>query len=391
MSDDTKSPTDTAAQGTGNGESDRKPVIDRGNRKKLFVILAVVVAVIAVGWVLYDVFIGSRTVSTDNAYVDGQNADVTPLVSGQIVAVSVTNTQIVKKGQLLLQIDNADQKLAVQKAEADLAAARRMFEQTAAQGRSLGAQAAAQGAAIGEARASLVAARTDLAKAQADYDRRKALQGTGAVSADELTSALAALQASRAKVQQMSATLARQESERAGAEQAQAATEALVRGTSVDTAPAVMQAKAALDQARLNLARTEVRAPVDGVVSKLTAQVGQMAQQGMTTMTIVPVDQLYVDANFKENKLGKVRVGQEVTLTSDFYGSDVEYHGRVVGLAGGTGAAFAPIPAQNASGNWIKVVQRLPVRIALDPKELRQHPLRVGLSMNVSIDVVGAR
>jgi membrane fusion protein (multidrug efflux system) len=166
-----------------------------------------------------------------------------------------------------------------------------------------------------------------------------------------------------------------------------AANDALVRGSSVETDPAVRAAKARLDAALLDLERTEIRAPVAGVVSRLQVQTGQRLNAGQTIMTIVPIEKLYVEANFKEGQLGRVRVGMPVELTSDLYGGDVVYRGTVVGLAGGTGSSMAVIPAQNATGNWIKTVQRLPVRIALEPAELRRHPLRVGLSMEVVIDV----
>ncbi|WP_120716032.1 HlyD family secretion protein [Tsuneonella amylolytica] len=375
-------PNDTPADG-------QEPVVPTSKRRGLFIKLAVVVVVLGAIWLAYELVIGTRTVSTDNAYVQGQNAMVTPLVAGQIVAVPVVETQTVKKGQVLLRIDDTDQRIAFDRARADLLAARRGYDAVQAQGRAQWQQAAAQGAMVTEARAQLSAARSELAKAQVDYDRRRALQGTGAVSADEVTAAAAAVQTARARVEQVSASVAQQERQRQAAIANRAATLAPITGSSVDSAPAVQQAAAALEAARIDLERTVVRAPVDGVVAQLSAQVGQMVQRGAPVMTVVPVGQLYVDANFKENQLGKVRVGQAATLTSSFYGGDVVFHGRVIGFAGGTGAAFAPIPAQNASGNWIKVVQRLPVRIALDPKELAAHPLRVGLSMDAEIDVAG--
>jgi membrane fusion protein (multidrug efflux system) len=165
------------------------------------------------------------------------------------------------------------------------------------------------------------------------------------------------------------------------------AAEALTANTSVENHPEVLAAKAQLDTAKLNLSRTVITAPVTGLVAQRNVQVGQMAGAGRPIMAVVPIQDVYVDANFKEDQLAKVRPGQTVTLTSDLYGSSVKFHGTVAGLGGGTGAAFAIIPAQNATGNWIKVVQRIPVRIALDPTELRDHPLRVGLSMKVSIDI----
>lgn len=379
---------ETSPADTGDAQ---QPMVAAERRKTLLIRLAVIVALIGALWAGYHFMIGSRTITTDNAYVQGQNAMVTPLVSGQVLEVPVVETQVVKKGQILMRIADIDQRIALAKAEANLLAARRDFAAVRAQADAQAQQAAAQGAMVTEARAQLAAAQSDLARAQIDYDRRRALEGSGAVSANEVTAAANALQTARAKVQQASASVSQQERQRQSAISNRTATLAPITGSSVDTAPAVRQAQAALEAARLDLERTIVRAPVDGVVAKLTAQVGQMAQRGTPVMTVVPVGQLYVDANFKENQLGKVRIGQPVTLTSDFYGSDVEFHGKVVGLAGGTGAAFSPIPAQNATGNWIKVVQRLPVRIALDPRELAAHPLRVGLSMEAEIDVTGRR
>jgi membrane fusion protein (multidrug efflux system) len=209
------------------------------------------------------------------------------------------------------------------------------------------------------------------------------------VSGDELTQARTAFQSAQA-----ARALARAGVESAEATQAAAtgelqASAAMVEGTNIGTAPEVLAARARLAQARLNLQRTVIRAPIDGIVTSRQVQIGQRVAAGAPIMTLVPVAAAYVDANFKEDQLAKVRPGQPVRLTSDFYGGDVVFHGRVVGFAGGTGAAFALIPAQNATGNWIKVVQRLPVRIALDPRELTQHPLRVGLSMTATVDTRG--
>jgi membrane fusion protein (multidrug efflux system) len=206
------------------------------------------------------------------------------------------------------------------------------------------------------------------------------------VSADELTSAENAFAAAKANLEMSRAALAQAGSNRGQSFRDQAAVRALIEGTTVDTNPDVLSAQSKVDQAKLDLERTVIRAPVDGVVTGRAIQVGQRVAPGATLMRVVPISELYVDANFKEGQLGKVKAGQAVTMTSDLYGSDVVYHGRVAGFSGGTGAAFALIPAQNATGNWIKVVQRLPVRIVLDPRELEAHPLRVGLTMDADID-----
>lgn len=374
------------AAGSGTGR-----VLDGEKRKPLLIYLAIAVVVIGLAWFLYAEFIGSRSVSTDNAYVAGDNAQVTPLTSGRVIEVAVIDTQPVRKGQLLMRLDDADQKLALAQAEAALAYAQRRYEQAVKQGSAQGAAAAASESAIPEMQARLASAQADLERAQTNYRRRAALVDDGAVSGDEVTEARNELDTARAAVRQMQASIAQARSQAVSARRNEEATRALVSGTTVETAPEILLAKSRLAQAQLDLSRTIIRAPVDGVIAQRTVQVGQKVENGQVAMIVVPTDRLYVDANFKEDQLGNVRSGQAATLTSDFYGGDVVYHGKVVGFAGGTGAAFSLIPAQNATGNWIKVVQRLPVRIQLDPKELREHPLRVGLSMEAEIDLTTGR
>jgi membrane fusion protein (multidrug efflux system) len=250
----------------------------------------------------------------------------------------------------------------------------------------LSAQVAARGADVGRAKANVEAARAEVAKAKVDFDRRQALANTGAVSAEELTTAKTAYTNAQAAVVGSEAAAAQAAAAQKAAESQLQAQQVMTQGT-VDANPQVAAARAALNSAKLDLERTAIRAPIDGVVSRRQVQVGQRVQVGSPLMTIVPTGQVYVDANFKEGQLRKVRVGQSATLTSDLYGGGVTYHGKVVGLSGGTGSAFALIPAQNATGNWIKVVQRLPVRVQLDPQELAEHPLRLGLSMKATIDL----
>lgn len=362
-------------------------VVAPSKRRPLLLGLAAIVLVIGVGYWLWDALVGSRSVSTDNAYVGGESAQVTPLTSGRIAEVLVSDTQAVRRGQILLRIDDTDQRIALAQAEAMLSVAQRRFGQSQAQGDALGASADAASAAIPEAQARMASARATLEKARLDYSRRSALVASGAVSADEVTSARSALAAAQAGYQEAQAGLGQAQASAISARQNETATRALTAGASVETAPEVLAAKSNLAKARLDLERTVVRAPVDGVIARRSVQVGQRLEAGSVAMWVVPVGQLYVDANFKEDQLGKVRPGQKVVVTSDFYGDDVKFHGKVVGFAGGTGAAFSLIPAQNATGNWIKVVQRLPVRIALDPKELKAHPLRIGLSMEAEIEL----
>ncbi|HWC56287.1 MAG TPA: HlyD family efflux transporter periplasmic adaptor subunit [Sphingomicrobium sp.] len=353
-------------------------------RKKVLLGLTAGILLAGGGWYMFH---DTGQVSTDNAYVGADSAQVTPLVAAAVVQVPVVNTQYVHKGDVLLRLDDSDARLAVEKAEAAYLKARRQFVQSSATSGSLAAQVGARDADIGQARAQLVAAQSAVAKAKADLDRREHLAGDGFVSKEELTSYRNAYVSAEATLRESQAAITQAQASRGAAQQTYAANQALIAGTSIDTSPDVAAAKAALDQAKLDLERTVIRAPIDGVVTNRQVQVGQRVAAGNSVMTIVPVGAVYVDANFKEGQLERVRPGQPVELKSDLYGSNVVYHGRVTGFAGGTGSAFALIPAQNATGNWIKVVQRLPVRVALDRKELASHPLRVGLSMEATIDV----
>ena len=357
-------------------------------RKKVLLGLAAGILLAGGGWYMFH---DTGEVSTDNAYVGADSAQVTPLVAAAVVQVPVVNTQYVHKGDVLLRLDDSDARLAVEKAEAAYLKARRQFVQSSATSGSLAAQVGARDADIGQARAQLVAAQSAVAKAKADLDRREHLAGDGFVSKEELTSYRNAYVTAEATLRESQAAITQAQASRGAAQQSYAANQALIAGTSIDTSPDVAAAKAALDQAKLDLERTVIRAPIGGVVTNRQVQVGQRVAAGNPVMTIVPVGSVYVDANFKEGQLERVRPGQPVELKSDLYGSNVVYHGRVTGFAGGTGSAFALIPAQNATGNWIKVVQRLPVRVALDPKELASHPLRVGLSMEATIDVSDRR
>ncbi len=357
-------------------------------RRKLFAALGGAVLLAGAGyWLLAD----GDLVATDNAYVAADSAQVTPLVSGAVTKVFVANTQNVKRGDILIQLDDTDAKLALARAEADYARARRQFGQAVATSSSLAGQVNAGAASIGQAEAQVQVANAALAKARIDLDRRAGIADGGAVSGEELTVVRNAYATAQANLAQAKAGLAQAVASRNSASGSLAANNAMIAGVSVDNHPDVLAAKAKLDQARVDLERTVIRAPVDGVVTNRQVQVGQRVSAGSVAMTIVPIGAVYVDANFKEGQLERVRVGQPVELVSDLYGSDVVFHGRVEGFSGGTGSAFALIPAQNATGNWIKVVQRLPVRVSLDPKELRKHPLRVGLSMEAEIDVAPRR
>jgi membrane fusion protein (multidrug efflux system) len=360
------------------------------NKKRMKVLLALTAAKLAIGvgaWMFFD----DTHVSTDNAYVSADSAQVTPLVSAAVTDVPVVNTQVVRKGQIILRLDDSDARLAFSRAEAEYLKARRQFSQTAANSGSLAAQISARDADISQARAQLASAEASFGKARIDLARRSELAASGAVSGEELTNARNAYSTAEASLALARAGVAQATATRGAARETWAANEALIAGSTVDTSPEVAAAKAKLEQARLDLQRTVIRAPIDGVITNRQVQVGQRIAAGSAVMTIVPVGSVFVDANFKEGQLSKVRPGQTVELISDLYGDEVVYHGKVAGFSGGTGSAFALIPAQNATGNWIKVVQRLPVRISLDPKELAKHPLRVGLSMEAKIDVSGGK
>jgi membrane fusion protein, multidrug efflux system len=356
-------------------------------RKKWLVRLGLAVFIIGAVFALWYILVGRNHVGTDNAYVNAEIAQVTPLISAQAIEVRVTDTQAVKRGDILVRLDPTNARIALAQAEADLAEARRRFRQTAATSTSLAAQVQARAADISQANAQLAAAQADFDKARIDLQRREALAPEGAVSGDEVTSARKAFAAARAGLEQARAGVAMAQATRGAAEGQLAANNALVRGSTEETDPAVLTAKAKLENARLDLERTVIRAPIDGVVTRRQVQVGQRVAQGSPIMSIVPLSQVYVDANFKEGQLRRVRIGMPAKVVADIYGGDVVYHGKVVGFSGGTGSSMAIIPAQNATGNWIKVVQRLPVRIALDPRELAAHPLRVGLSTEVEIDL----
>lgn len=379
--------SDNQQQSAGNVPAEGGSVVEQQKRGPLLLGLAAAVVVIGGGYALYDVFIGSRSVSTDNAYVAGESAGVTPLTEGRIAEVYVTDTQPVKKGQILFRIDDSDQRISLAEAQAGLEYARRRFGQSIANNNALSAAADASQTQILAAQAKVESANAALARAKAEYGRRTALASSGAVSAEEVTTTQEAFMSAQAAAREAQAAVAQARANAISSRRQEEASVALTKGANVETAPEVLLAKAQLANAQLAMERTVVRAPIDGVVAKRAIQVGQKVGVGNQAMMIVPVGQLYVDANFKEDQLGKVRSGQNAVVTSDFYGSGVKFHGKVVGFSGGTGAAFSLIPAQNATGNWIKVVQRLPLRIALDPKELAAHPLRVGLSMEVELDL----
>jgi membrane fusion protein (multidrug efflux system) len=387
---DTPDPSAFVVDDADTAAGERDAATARSNTRRTWLIrLAVVVVVVIALWGVWYVLFGRDHVSTDDAYVAADVAEVTPLVAAPVLAVNVVDTQFVKAGTVLVQLDPADASVALEQAEADLSSARRKYRQSLAMNSALGATLAARGAGIAQARAQLASANADAEKARIDFQRRQALSSSGAVSGDELTDARRVLANTQAAVATAQAAVAQAQAQQQSAQGDLAANQALVQGVDEDHDPGVLAAKARLAAAQLDMARLVIRAPIDGVVTRRDVQIGQRVAPGNSIMTIVPVGQAYVDANFKEGQLRRVRIGMPAEVTTDLYGSSVVFHGTVAGIGGGTGSSLAIIPAQNATGNWIKIVQRLPVRIDLRADELKQHPLRLGLSADATVDLAG--
>ena len=317
------------------------------------------VALLAISYSLYWAQVLRYHQGTDDAYVGGNVVQITPQISGTVVGIGADDTQFVKAGQALVRLDQADAKVALDQAEAQLA-------RTVRDVRTLFATTSQLDAAV-QLRQS------DLDAAQRDLVRRQQLGSTGAISGEELQHARDAVKSAQASL--------------LAAQQQLAATRARVDNTTLEDHPQVRDAAAAVRNAYLQLSRTELPAPVAGFVARRNVQLGQRVGPGAALMAVVPLDQVWVDANFKEPQLARMRVGQPVKLTADLYGTKILYHGTVAGFGAGTGSAFSLLPAQNATGNWIKIVQRVPVRITLDAREVAAHPLQIGLSMKADVDV----
>ncbi|HEU0187079.1 MAG TPA: HlyD family efflux transporter periplasmic adaptor subunit [Gallionellaceae bacterium] len=334
-----------------------------GKRRRVMRIVAAIFAVLGSSLLLYWLLVARYHEDTDNAYVQGNVVQITPQIAGTVMQVHVEDTESVQAGQLLVSLDQADARVAQKQAEAQLA-------QTVREVRTLYTSHR-------QYAANLVQRQVELTRAEDDLTQRRKQAAKGIISQEELRHAEASVNAARAAAD-------------AAREQLYAG-QALTNGISVREQPNVKRAAAQLTDAMLALRRTELQAPVSGQIAKRSVQLGQRVSPGTPLMAVVPLDQLWVEANFKEAQLRNMRIGQPVTLLSDLYGGTVQYDGRIVGMGAGTGAAFALLPAQNASGNWIKVVQRVPVRIALDPQQLAAHPLRIGLSMHADVDLRAAQ
>jgi len=342
-------------------------------RKKALRAVAALVVLGVGAYTAYYLLVAKHYEHTDNAYVQANVVQITPQVGGTVLAIGADDTDLVKAGQVLVKLDAADAQVALDQAKAQLA-------QTVREVRTLFANNAGLQSQISLRQADVDKARNEVARAQDDVNRRTPLLATGAVGKEEYNHATAQLTSAR------SAVLAA-ESALAAAREQLASNQSLTDGTSVTEHPNVARAAARVRETWLALQRVSLPAPVDGYVAKRSVQLGQRVQAGAPLMALVTLNDAWVDANFKESQLQRVRIGQPATLTADVYGSKVTYHGTVAGLGAGTGAAFSLLPAQNATGNWIKIVQRVPVRITLSAEEVKAHPLRVGLSMEVEVDV----
>ncbi|WP_449466135.1 HlyD family secretion protein [Stenotrophomonas humi] len=328
-------------------------------RGKLLRGLLLIVVILLVAFVAWYYLLGRWAEETDDAYVAGNQVQITPLIAGTVVAIAADDGMKVEQGQLLVQLDPADTEVAMQQAQANLAGTVRQVR---------GLYRSVEGA-----QAELSARQIALKRARDDFARRRDLAATGAISNEELAHARDELAAAEAAV--------------AGSRETMERSRALVDDTIIATQPDVQAAAAQLRQAYLNHARAGIVAPVTGYVARRSVQLGQRVQPGAALMAVVPTEQMWVEANFKETQLRHMRLGQEVELRSDLYGGDVSYKGQITSLGLGTGSAFSLLPAQNASGNWIKIVQRVPVRIAIDAKQLAEHPLRIGLSMKADVNL----
>lgn len=339
-------------------EIEKNPPAGNPRRKKFMLIIGTVFVVLALGWLLLWLLVYSRRETTDDAYVAGDQVWVAAQTPGTVTELRVDDTQRVTAGQPVVRLDPTDYDVALARAASTLAMHVRQTRQ--------------QTALAAQSDSAVASKRLELQRAEAELARRQPLLEQHAISAEELQQFVTAAAVARDALQ---------ESQRQSA-----ANHALVDGVSVSMNPAVLEARAAFLQAWIAARRATVRAPVSGYVARRNVQLGQRVEAGQPLFAIIPLDKLWIDANFKEGQLRALRIGQPVLVQSDLYGGRMQFHGRVAGLGAGTGAAFSLLPAQNAAGNWIKVVQRVPVRIALEASELVEHPLRIGLSTVVYVD-----
>ena len=349
------------------------PAVPTNKRKTALTVIGSLVLLCLIGYFAYQALVGRHVEKTDNAYVNANIVQITPLVGGTVRAIHADDTDFVKAGQPLVSLDPADARVALDQAASQLA-------QTVREVRTLYANNGTFESQIKLREADAARAQSELARLQADVARRQPLLASGAVGREELEHAMALATSARSSV------VAAQSAVQAARDQL-GANQVLTEGTDPAQHPNVLRAASRLRETYLGLQRAELLAPVDGWIARRSVQLGQRVAAGAPLMAVVGLQQVWVDANFKEGQVAKLRIGQSAKLVADVYGDKVEFDGKILGLSAGTGSAFALLPAQNATGNWIKVVQRVPVRIALDAKQVAEHPLRVGLSMAVAVDV----
>jgi membrane fusion protein (multidrug efflux system) len=334
------------------------PAPSTGKRRRVLIVIAVIFIILGLLWGLYWVLVLSLREETDDAYINGNKVVISSQVSGTVIAVLTDDTQLVKAGQVLVRLDPIDAQTSLSKSGSALA-------QTV---RQLNAEKV-----TADQFDSMIETRTlELARAEADLAKREPLLEGHAIAPEEIRHARETVALARAAVLQ--------------AKLQAGALHALVGGPNLEENPSILQSKAAYRDAWIAAQRNAVVAPVTGYVAERSVQLGQHIQAGQALMTVIPLNSLWVDANFKEVQLRHIRIGQPVQVRSDLYGGSYIFHAHVKGMSAGTGAAFALLPAQNASGNWIKVVQRVPVRIQIDDADLVRSPLRVGLSATVTVD-----
>ncbi|AMG60338.1 multidrug efflux MFS transporter periplasmic adaptor subunit EmrA [Pantoea vagans] len=343
---------------TAEAQSPQPSASKKKKRKSVLIVLALIFVLIGIAWGVYWFLVLRHFQETDDAYVAGNQVQVMAQVSGSVNKVWFEDTDFVKKGDVLVSLDKTDAEQAFEKAQTALATSVRQTHQLMINGK--------------QYQASITLQQTALAQAQADLKRREPLGAANLIGREELQHARDAVATAKAQLDV--------------AIQQYNANQAMILNTSLENQPAVQQSAAELRDAWLALQRTEIRSPMDGFVSRRSVQVGSQISTSTPLLAVVPATNLWVDANFKETQLAGVRIGQPATVVADIYGDEVVYHGKVVGLDMGTGSAFSLLPAQNATGNWIKVVQRLPVRIELNQDDITRHPLRIGLSTLVKID-----
>ncbi len=343
---------------TAEAQSPQQPANKKKKRKGVLILLAIVFVLLGLAYLSYWYLVLRHFQETDDAYVAGNQVQVMAQVSGSVNKVWFDNTDLVKKGDVLVSLDKTDAEQAFEKAQTALATSVRQTHQLMINGK--------------QYQASIKLQQTALDQAEADLQRRVPLGASNLIGREELQHSRDAVATAKAQLDV--------------AVQQYNANQAMILNTNLENQPAVKQSAAELRDAWLALQRTDVRSPIDGFVSRRSVQVGSQIATSTPLLAVVPANNLWIDANFKETQLAGVRIGQSATVVADIYGDDVEYHGKVAGLDMGTGSAFSLLPAQNATGNWIKVVQRLPVRIELDPQQVAEHPLRIGLSTLVKVD-----